>query len=155
MTSENESMFEFNDVVMRILVVQENSLQDFNLNFGLSIEFGVILDDLECNIFFLFVVKGLENLPKRSLTQGTEYFIPVRNGVSNRYLDVTLMISKILNRRNSSQSGVVHFVLLYFLEFKFGHVRESALLICGRSVLVKVYVGVSDLCLDVAEFVLL
>ena len=82
---------------MGILIIHENSLKDINLNFGLSIEFWVVLDNLKCNIFFLFVVKGLENLPKRSLTQGTENFISVRDGVSNRYLDVTLVISKILN----------------------------------------------------------
>ena len=70
-TSENESMFEFNNVVVRILIIQENSFKNLDLHFGLSIEFRMILDDLKCNLLFLFVIKWLKNLPKRPLTQGT------------------------------------------------------------------------------------
>ena len=70
-TSENESMFEFNNVVVRILIIQENSFKNLDLHFGLSIEFRMILDDLECNLLFLFVIKWLKNLSKWPLTQWT------------------------------------------------------------------------------------
>ena len=140
---------------MRILIINENSLKDINFNFGLSIEFWVVLYNLECNLFFLFVVEGLENLPKRSLTQGAKNFISVRDGVTSRYLNVTLVISKILNWWNSSHSRVVNFILLNFLQLEFCHVRKSTLFVCWRSVLAKIYVTVSNLCLDAAEFILL
>ena len=155
MSSENECVFEFNNVVMWILIIQQNSLKNLNLNFGLPIKFRMILDYLECNLFFLFVIKRLENLPKWTRAQRTHNFIPICDRVSDWYLDVTLVVSKVFNWWNSSQAWTVNFVFLYFFLLKFCHVWKFTLFICWWFVLMNVDLTVSDLGFDASELIFL
>ena len=115
----------------------------------------MILDDFECNLFVLFMINALENLPKWTLAQRTQYFVSICDRVSNRYFHVALMVSKIFDRLNSSKACVVDFIFLNFFLLKFSHVWKSALLISGRSVFVNVNVTVSDLSFNAAKFVFL
>ena len=55
--SEYEGVLEFDDVVVGVWIVHEDSFEYFDLDFSLAVEFRVIFYNFQGHFFFLFVVK--------------------------------------------------------------------------------------------------
>ena len=64
MSSEEEPMFQFDDVASALRVLDQHMLKNFDFYFRLRIELRFIPYDFQGNMFLPFVVECLENLAK-------------------------------------------------------------------------------------------
>ena len=67
MPSKEKTMFELDNVTAKFRIMQQCCFEDFYLNFGLFVEFGLVLDDLQSNCFLFFMVEHLKDLPEGAM----------------------------------------------------------------------------------------
>lgn len=115
----------------------------------------MIFYQFQCNVLFLFMIIRLKNLAKRSLPQRTFYLIPISDGVSIRNLDISFVVSKMLDWRNSALAGIVNFILLNFFKLELCHKWKPFLFLADEVLFQSTNMVVFDLALYCSELVLL
>jgi len=118
MTSEEKSVFQLHNIGSKLRIMHDNIFQNFDLYFCLLVELGLISNDLQSDHLFLLMVKSLENLAKRAVSQPTDHFISICNGISSCNSSLTCGISEVLDTVDPSRTDIKYFIAkhLLFLE---------------------------------------
>lgn len=99
-----------NDVGVVLMVSLLNMAQYLNLKKSLFGALWLILDDLDSNVLFIFVVEGLDNLSIRSFANRGNNFIPIGNMITLNVFVKFALYSK--NYSSVSKSAISCFTIL-------------------------------------------
>jgi hypothetical protein len=114
--------------------MEKSSLQDLNLDFGLSGEFLLRLDDFKGNKLLFFMIKGFEYFSKRASANILYYFILIGYGISDHDFRFPFRIGKIACAMNAPFANIKDFKLVNFLLFKRGYFFLTLWPLGGRDV---------------------
>lgn len=118
MAPKEKAVFQLHDVALSSGIHHRNSLQDPHFHFGLSIELGLVSDDLHCHQFSLSVVEGFEDLTKRALSQQGKHFVSIGDCVSGGHSGLAVAAGEISQGVDPPSADEMHLVAHYFLAFK-------------------------------------
>lgn len=94
------------------------SLENLNLYFGLSIELFLIFNNFQSNVLALLMIIRFKNFAERSPAKNRDYFVFIGYRISHQSFRVSLAISKVLNARYSSWADKKNLVVLDLIFFK-------------------------------------
>lgn len=66
MSSKYKWTFQSNDIISKLRVLEESSLKNLNLNFGLDVKLLLVFNYLQSNGLLLFMIECLEYLSERA-----------------------------------------------------------------------------------------
>ena len=92
MLSEHAVIFDPDHVVLVVLIVEVEVLQDLEFHASLVLELFLVSDDLDGDHLLGFVVHAFDGLPKATLSQKLEDFVPVAKMVLEDDLIIALVI---------------------------------------------------------------
>lgn len=95
MATEEESVFQLNNVALSSWIYHGHCLEDANLDLGLAVELGLVADHLQCHQFAFAVVERFEHLSERPLAQQRQHLIPICDGVSRGNACLTTATGKV------------------------------------------------------------
>jgi hypothetical protein len=92
MISENKCFFHSNNVVVIFRVIVSKMSKNIDFYISLVVKFLLITNDLESNVFFLFVIKAFKSLAKGPLSNGLNDLKSISDMVMKSNIIVTSFI---------------------------------------------------------------